>query len=51
MIQAGTSAILVSHNLPLVEELCTRVLWLHQGEIRHIGPASETIRMYQKAGH
>lgn len=48
MIDAGTSVILVSHNLPLVEELCTRVLWLHQGEVRHIGQPAETIQMYQK---
>jgi ABC-2 type transport system ATP-binding protein len=39
--QAGAAVILSSHLLPLVEELCTRVLVLHQGRAVALGTMAE----------
>ncbi len=39
--QAGTAVILSSHLLPLVEEVCTRVLIIHRGERVAYGTTAE----------
>jgi teichoic acid transport system ATP-binding protein len=44
--QAGT-VFLVSHAAQTVEEMCTRAIWLHQGEMVLDGPAYETARAYR----
>lgn len=38
---------LVSHAAQTIEEMCTRALWLHKGEIISDGPAEETARLYR----
>jgi teichoic acid transport system ATP-binding protein len=52
--QAGT-VFLVSHAAQTIEEMCTRAIWLHQGEMVLDGPAYETARAYRQwawsAGH
>lgn len=47
LIQRAKAIILVSHDLASLERICDRVLWLHEGGIRQIGPAKETILEYQ----
>ena len=32
IINSGATTILVSHSLPQVREMCTKVLWLHRGQ-------------------
>ncbi|WP_083969116.1 ABC transporter ATP-binding protein [Janibacter melonis] len=44
--QAGT-IFLVSHAAQTIEEMCTRAIWLHEGEIVADGPAEETARAYR----
>ncbi|MHA3837581.1 ABC transporter ATP-binding protein [Terrabacter sp. AAH1] len=44
--QAGT-VFLVSHAAQTIEEMCTRAIWLHQGEMVLDGPAYETARAYR----
>ncbi|GAA2736832.1 ABC transporter ATP-binding protein [Pedococcus aerophilus] len=44
--QAGT-IFLVSHAAQTIEEMCTRAIWLHQGEMVLDGPAYETARAYR----
>lgn len=44
--QAGT-IFLVSHAAQTIEEMCTRAIWLHRGEIILDGPAYETARDYR----
>ncbi|MEN3123659.1 ABC transporter ATP-binding protein [Janibacter sp. LM] len=44
--EAGT-IFLVSHAAQTIEEMCTRALWLHEGEIVADGPAEETARAYR----
>jgi len=44
--EAGT-VFLVSHAAQTIEEMCTRAIWLHQGEMVLDGPAYETARAYR----
>lgn len=44
--EAGT-IFLVSHAAQTIEEMCTRAIWLHQGEMVLDGPAYETARAYR----
>lgn len=43
---AGT-VFLVSHAAQTIEEMCTRALWIHDGELVLDGPAVETARAYR----
>lgn len=45
----GKTIIFVSHALPMVEQLCDRVVWLHHGEVRGEGPAPGILRGYLDA--
>jgi len=45
--KSGSTILLVSHNLQVIEELCERVAWLKQGRVQAVGPAAEIIRAYQ----
>ena len=38
IIGSGATTILVSHSLPQVREMCSKVLWLHRGEQVDFGP-------------
>jgi teichoic acid transport system ATP-binding protein len=44
---AGT-VFLVSHSLKAIQQMCTRVLWIHDGELRMDGPADEVCKAYAK---
>ena len=44
--EAGT-IFLVSHAAQTIEEMCTRAIWLHKGEMVLDGPAYETARAYR----
>jgi teichoic acid transport system ATP-binding protein len=44
--QAGT-VFLVSHSLATVEAMCSRVMWVHQGELVADGPAAEVCAQYK----
>lgn len=44
--QAGT-IFLVSHAAQVIEEMCTRAIWLHEGQIISDGPAEQTARAYR----
>jgi len=44
--EAGTTIILVSHNLPMVRRLCDRVIWLKQGTIVLDGPPDMVVDAY-----
>lgn len=46
---AGTALLFVSHNLWLVEQLCSRAIWLERGEVVADGPASEVVLDYTEA--
>ncbi|MDD5680912.1 MAG: ABC transporter ATP-binding protein [Candidatus Omnitrophica bacterium] len=43
----GTTVILVSHSLNLVERLCSRAIWLHEGRIMKMGPSQDVTKQYE----
>jgi lipopolysaccharide transport system ATP-binding protein len=43
---SGRTVLFVSHNMAAVENLCSRVVWIHDGEIKKDGPAQEVIGAY-----
>ncbi len=43
---SGRTVLFVSHNLAAVENLCTRALWLEQGQLQEDGPATHVIQSY-----
>ncbi len=49
MIDAGTTVLLVSHQLKQVEELSTRTMWLHNGEIRMLGETAPIVDAYRES--
>jgi ABC-type polysaccharide/polyol phosphate transport system ATPase subunit len=44
---AGRTILLVSHDLTAVAQLCTRVLWLHDGQVRALGAPEPVIEAYR----
>lgn len=47
LLSKAHTIFLVSHAAQTIEEMCTRALWLHKGEIISDGPAEETARLYR----
>ncbi|WP_425483390.1 ABC transporter ATP-binding protein [Isoptericola sediminis] len=45
--QAGT-VFLVSHSISTIEAMCTRVLWMHQGQLVMDGPVEEVTAAYRE---
>lgn len=45
--RSGAAILFCSHSLYQVESFCDRAIWLHDGALRKIGPASEVVRAYQ----
>ncbi len=43
----GVTIILISHNIGMMQKLCTEVIWLDQGKVRAAGPADEIIEQYK----
>lgn len=48
IIAGGAATILVSHSLPQVEELCTKVLWLDKGKQIAFGDTKKYCDLYQR---
>lgn len=40
--------IITSHNIPIIEQLCTRVVWLERGRVQMEGEPAEVTRAYQQ---
>lgn len=45
---ANKTVVIVSHNTQTLEELCDRVMWLHDGEIKKIGEPQEVLEEYRE---
>lgn len=44
-----TTVIIVSHNMNEIKQLCDRVMWLEQGQLRAIGPTEPLVKEYLEA--
>lgn len=47
--RAGKTIVFVSHDMHVVRQVATRVVWLHRGNIRMDGPVGEVVEPYVKA--
>ena len=48
LLASGRTVIFVSHALGLVEELCSRVLWLDEGRVRLLGDPRRVVDGYRQ---
>ena len=46
MQKSGVSIVFVSHNLDMVQRLCSRAIWLESGQVRSFGPPIKVITDY-----
>ena len=46
IVEGGACVVLVSHDLPLVEKYCDRVIWLEDGVIKKMGSPGEVVNRY-----
>lgn len=42
------TVMIVSHSLSTLRKLCTKMLWLHEGEVRMIGDTQEVLDAYEQ---
>ena len=42
------TVVIVSHNLATLEDLCDRVLWMHEGKMMKIGDPHEVLEEYRQ---
>lgn len=49
MIDDGVTIILVSHDIGMIERLCTKVVWLDHGNLKDIGNTDKICFEYRKA--
>jgi ABC-type polysaccharide/polyol phosphate transport system ATPase subunit len=47
LLAAGTTLVLVSHDLAAVQAMCRRVVWLSDGLVAGNGPANEVLSSYR----
>ncbi len=47
--QRGTTILIVSHNMGVIESMCHRAAWLDHGQIRFVGKADEAVDHYRKS--
>jgi ABC-type polysaccharide/polyol phosphate transport system ATPase subunit len=46
---SGTTILLVTHDLNLVQTLCQRTVWIDHGTVRCVGPSTDVARAYSGA--
>lgn len=42
------TVVIVSHSITTLKELCTKVMWMHEGEIKMIGEPKEVLKQYKE---
>jgi len=47
--KAGRTILFVSHQMNQIRRLCRKVIWLHGGAVRQIGPAEQVLAAYDEA--
>jgi teichoic acid transport system ATP-binding protein len=51
LIEHGSAALLVSHDLELLRPRATRVLWLHEGRLVMDGDPADVVGAYEDREH
>jgi len=46
LMSSGTTVLFVSHSIDQIREICDRVLWLDQGQVKTIGNAQDVCAAY-----
>jgi lipopolysaccharide transport system ATP-binding protein len=46
---SGVTVIMASHDLSQVRRMCNKAVWLADGEVRHLGDATEVVERYERA--
>ena len=46
--ERNRTVVIVSHNTSTIEEICEKVIWLHDGDIKMIGPTEEVADLYEE---
>ena len=47
---SGRTVLFVSHNMAAVAQLCTKAIWLDNGQLQDVGTPDEVIRHYLESG-
>ncbi len=47
-IQEGTASVLVSHSMPMIQQMCNRILYMRSGKALFFENAVEGIQMYEE---
>jgi lipopolysaccharide transport system ATP-binding protein len=47
MHQSGVSIVFISHNLSIVQRMCSSLIWLENGHMRASGPTEEVANQYK----
>lgn len=47
ILDSNRTVIIVSHSMDTLKSLCSTILWLHDGEIKMTGTASEVLPVYE----
>ena len=50
LMSGGTTVFFVSHSLEQIREMCSRVAWLTQGQLKMIGKTQQVCDAYEKEG-
>ena len=48
MVDEAATVVIVSHSLPILEQMCSRLILIEDGKIKAIGEPKEIIDIYKK---
>ncbi|MFT8896536.1 MAG: ATP-binding cassette domain-containing protein [Acetobacter sp.] len=49
VVDGAEILVITSHSLPVLEEWCSRIIWLEGGRVKMDGPASDVLKAYAEA--
>ena len=49
LMHGGTTVLFVSHSLPQIRNMCSRVVWLDHGQVKMFGETQNLCDVYQDA--
>jgi len=49
LIKSDKTVVFVSHNIPMIRQLCDRVVWLENRKSKLVGPTDDVLPVYEQA--